>query len=181
MPDVPRVTKIDVGSEVTPEGTYVVTVNPTEDVAVTLDRDRAVRYGLTVLAAAQYAEYEAAVFAQMHAAGLGAMAAGAALTVLREQRRPLDHEATAPLFFEPILSASSRRGIVRMLLDGQQIAQLEPAVAAEHASVVLAVSAVGELDGLYYRWLCDGVVREPTARHIVGDLSRHHGGWLGRR
>lgn len=181
MSDTPRPTKIYVSSDVTPECAYIVTVNPTDDVAISLDLERGIRYGLTVLTAAHYADYEASVWAQMHAAGLGAEAAGAAITVLREQRRPLDHQATAPLVFEPILSASTRRGTVRMLLRGEQIGQLETTAAAEHAHAVLSALTVGELDALYYRWLSDGIVREPTARHIVGDLAKHHTGWLGRR
>lgn len=180
MPDTPRTTVIEVSSEVTPEGAYVLTVRPTPDVSISLGRDRAIRYGLSVLTAVRYADYEAAVWAQMHAAGPGEMGAWLALTALREQRRALDHEATAPLTFDPILSSTTRTGMIRVLLDGRQIAQLETAAAAEHAHGVLGILAVAELDALYYRWLRDGVTDEPTARHIIGDLAKHHSGWLAR-
>lgn len=173
-----RVAAIEVSSEVLPDGAYVVVVQPTPDVAIPLERDLATRYALSVLAAVQYADYEAAVWSQLSAAKLGEAGARLALTTLRQERRPLDHAATAPLTFEPILSATTRRGMIRVLMGGAQVAQLETAAAAEHANIVLAMTTLAELDSLYFHWLRSAGVTEPTARHTITDVARHHTGWL---
>ncbi len=180
MPETPRTKVIEVSSELTPEGAYVVTVHPTPDRSFALDRDRGIRYALSVLTAVAYADYEGAVFSQMTAAKTGDQGAALAVAALRELRRPLDHEATAPLSFDPILSNHTRRGILRVLLDGAQIAQLETQAAAEHAHMVLELLTVSELDALYYAWLRSAGVTEPTARRTIGDLSQHHAGWIAR-
>lgn len=110
MPDKPKhIGIMSVCSDVAADGTYTLTVHAGDDLAFVLDRDRAVRYALTVLTAAHYADYEAAVWAQMNTAGLDQDSTLLALAAMREKRRPLDHEATAPLRFEPILSARTGR------------------------------------------------------------------------
>jgi hypothetical protein len=182
VPDTPRAVVIQISSEVTPEGAYVVAVHPTPDLSVALDRERALRYGISVLTAAHYADYEAALWAQMRAAGVGVDAVFEAVSALRAQRRALDHEATAPLSFDPIISAKTRQGVVKVLLNGEQIGQLDSTDAAEHAHIVLAAVASAELDGLYYQWLRETAqVKERTARGAVTDLARHQTGWLARR
>jgi hypothetical protein len=172
MPKPSPVGVLWVASDVTPDGDYVVTVQAGDDFALPLGHERGIRYAVAVLAAAQYADYEAAVFAQLAAAKLPGDLALFALAELRNARPAIDPEATAPLGFEALLSSTTRRGLVKVMLHGRQIAQLETAAAAQHAQDVLSLLVAVDLDAAYYGWLMSGVVDEPTARRTVHDLAQ---------
>lgn len=169
-------------SDVAPDGTYVTTVHAGEDVAVTLDRDRAVAYAVAVLAATTRARYDAAVWRQMltisggRAAGDGAEEI-AALVVrgLREDRPPIDDSATAPLAFEPFVSHRTKEPGVFVSLNGKKISQWDVSDAEGHALHVLQIMLGVDLDASYWRHLIGTVGLEDwRARAIVGDLGKYH-------
>jgi hypothetical protein len=136
--------EIVVLSDIVPDGSYVVTLQITKDRAVTLDRHQAVQYALGVVAAAEAADHDAAVFRQAKAMNADESVAASLVLGLRDQRSTPD-EATAPLRFAPIINAK-RRPIVQITLDGQPFGSLTPTDARSHGLDVLRMVAVAELD-----------------------------------
>lgn len=174
MPDIEAIWVI---SDVTPNGTYVATIQAGPDRAITLDRTQATAYVMAVLTAAVYAEYDAAVIRQHTALGLGLPTAAGAVKDMRADRAPLDDAATSPLRFESIVTAANRDPAVLVSLDGRRIAQWTAEETKGHALHVLEVVAVVDLDAAYYRYL-RGPVRldEGRARAVVGDLGQFRTG-----
>lgn len=162
-------------SDVTPFGTYVVTVQVGDDMAVTLDRSRAMRYALTVVDATTRAEYDAAVFAQMSALGIAdERTAAEPLIQLRTDRPPLDDDATAPLRFEPVVTSRKKRPVVHVHLGGKVISEWSPDDARGHAMHVLEVTCGVDLDSAYRRLLVGWVgLDDDKARTAVGDIANY--------
>lgn len=153
--------------------TYVVTISFTEDRALTLTPDAAGPYAATVLAAAQRAEHDAAVFTQLRKRGLDTKMAAGTIVDLREDRPDLDHEATAPMMLDSGVTGQGKP-FLTMRVDGRPVGQLTPRGAREHAQMALEAVTAADLDAAYYRYLA-GTCRlpEPTARAAVQDLADH--------
>jgi hypothetical protein len=161
-------------SDVAPDGTYVVTVQAGDDVAITLDRNRAIRYALTVIDASARAQYDAAVFAQMAGMGLDERTAVEPVIQLRADRPPLDNDATAPLRFEPIVTSRTKRPAVHVHLGGKAISEWGPVDAAGHALHVLEVAVGVDLDAAYRRILIGTIgLDDASARAAVGDIANY--------
>ncbi len=164
-----------VRSDLLPNGSYGVTVNLGADHAVTLGRDNAVAYAVTVIDVANRAEYDAAVLRQLTDAGVSFDAATQAVTDLRADRPP-PAATYGPFSFEPVVSRVDQRGRVVMRVDRSErgAGTFEPAAAREHATHVLDVLAVADLDAGYLR-LLRGLIGldEERARNVVGDLARY--------
>ncbi|MGH3813433.1 MAG: hypothetical protein ACRDUV_13425, partial [Pseudonocardiaceae bacterium] len=165
-------------SEPTVDGTaYVVTLEASDDVAVTLTPERALRYAWGVLDAAHRASYDAAVLAQLTSVGrqqLSVETVAQMVIDMREDRPPLDEAATAPLRFEPGVSQAKQHPFLGIYLNGERLGQWAVADAREHAMAVLEAVVVADLDGGYYRALTGLVgLEEPRARNVVADIANH--------
>jgi hypothetical protein len=160
-------------SDVTPGGTYVVTVQAGPDHAATLTRDDALAYAVTVFEAATRAEYDAGVVAQLTATGMSIVLAGSVVTDLRADRPPLV-DAGHPLTYEPIVTAIKREPALLVCRDGERIAQWTPADARSHAGNVLSVLAAVDLDAAYRRLLVGAIgLDDERARALVGQLGQY--------
>lgn len=156
---------------------YVVTLEATDDVAVALDPDRALRYARGVLDAAHRAAYDAAVLRQMKSKlKLDLETASQLVADLRKDRPSLDPDATEPLVLEPGVSAFTGEPFLTVGLRGKQdkLGQWSFGDAREHALHVLESLAVAELDSGYFRALVGQVgIEAPRARNVVDDLANH--------
>lgn len=163
-----------VQSDATLFGTYVCTIHvgphrsftPADPVA----------YAMTVVQAIERACYESAVARQMHKVGRGNLdATWLALKELRTSHAPLNHNATAPLTFDPVVAGAPGRNFhpsVHISLDGDPFCQWDRADAYSHLGHVLSCAVVAGIDGTYRKML----VREfdtgdDRAAVIVGDLA----------
>lgn len=155
--------------------TYVVTVEATNDVAVTLDPERATRYAWGVLDAAHRAAYDAAVLKQMtRKLKLDLSAAGQLVTDLRNDRPDLDHGATAPLILEPGVTKTLKPFLKVSLSNGNVLGQWSFEDARQHALHVLESVKVADLDGAYHRALVGQVgIDSERARNVVDDVGSY--------
>lgn len=118
----------------------------------------------------------AAAGAELAALRAGAASAGFDLTGLPPEQAPLDDEATAPLRFEPLVTAVKKEPAVYLELNGQRIAQWNEADVRRHAMHVLEVVAAVDLDAAYHRYLIGTIgLDDGRARVVVGDLGKHRG------
>jgi hypothetical protein len=160
-------------SDVAPDGTYVCTVQAGDDLAVTLDRQRALAYAVALYAAVGYAEYDAAVLKQLTTLGIGEEMAAHCVADLRADRAPVDDAATAPLRFVPLLTAK-REPALFVEVNGRRISQWTPADGRQHAGHVLDIVAAVDLDAAYFRFLRGPVaLAEGRARAVVGSLGEY--------
>lgn len=167
---------------------YITEVQPTDDLSISLPYDKAVEYGMAVLAAAHRAHYFAAVLAQTRhiIAGRGPRTAGntvevdeSARLVLRDliQDLPeLDEQATAPLRFLPIIRRVDGRPMVRVSLPPhtEAITGWTFAEALHHAHAVLGQAIVSQLDTAYRTVISVTFgAGEQRGRAAVGDLGNY--------
>jgi hypothetical protein len=147
-----------------PAAPYITEVQPTDDIAISLPYDKAVAYGMTVLAAAHRAHYLAAVLAQITdvmGGRRGRPSVGDAsetdetvrLVVknLMDDLPDLDDQATAPLRFAPFIRRSDGRPMVRVSVPPhtEAITGWTFAETLDHAHAVLAQAVVSQLDTAY--------------------------------
>ena len=160
-----------VRTEPTVDGSgYVVTLEASDDVAVTLTPDVALRHAQGVLAAAHRAAYDAAVLRQMTQKFNFALSdAGKLAMELRSDRPPLDPTDTAPLWLEPGVKLDLKPFLI-VHINGERVGQWDVDQAERHAHIVLAAVGVADLDSGYYRMLRSTGVEEPQARAAVEDL-----------
>jgi hypothetical protein len=181
------------GIDPQPGAPYICEVRPTDDVAISLPRDKALAYAMAVLVAAEQAEYYAAVVAQWRdiisgsrrPRGRDAEPTGPddnAVYLARQlatDQPEDDHAATAPLRFEATLNRHTGAAVVRVGLAGQRepLTGWTPAQAREHAGFVLSGAIVADLDTAY-RTMMAGTVGagEQRARAVVDDLGRYRDG-----
>jgi hypothetical protein len=163
-------------ADLMPDGTtYVPTIHIGDDLAFPLDGDRAIAYALAVQTAAERAAYDEIVCAQLMELlkGDGSLVAEVVST-LRERRPPLDDAATAPLTFEPFVSARTREGGLFVSVHGKRLFQWSVADARQHAGHVIQVLCGVELDAAYRTLLTEHVgVDAGTARAMVDNLQTH--------
>lgn len=169
-----------VTSELNPDGStgYIVTVSASDDIALSLKADAAVRYVATVTRAGVIARHDAAVIRQM-IRRLGLSAYDAAMTVkdLRADREPLNDAATVPLIFTPIVSGTSFEPYVHVHAGEIAISQWTPQDCFQHAGHVLEALAGVDLDSAYYRYLTTTIGTDPArARAAVNDLGEQDTG-----
>lgn len=159
-------------TEPTPDGAgYMVTLVVDEDRSISLERPTAMEYAYTVLRVVAYAEYDAAVLAQM-SQRVSKEAAYQLVVDLREDRPEADFSVMAPLSLEPGVSVKGRP-FVMVKKDGKQVGEWSLASAREHALTILEVLTVAELDEAYLRCLKGVVGVEPgLAQTVVGDLQK---------
>lgn len=165
-----------VSSDVMPDGSYAVTVNFTEDDAMRLDRDGAIRYAMGCLAAARAAEYDALILKQMEDIHPDSdRDVACVIRAFREQREPVPGTGT-DFSLEPGISSQTREGFVIVRLGGRVLGQWDVASLRDHAAGVLEATIIVELDTAYYRVLRDVIdVPEPTARAVIGALYELRG------
>ena len=167
-----------VESDRTPTGAYRATIHPTPDVSISipLDYRRATAYALAVVTACEYADYDAAVIAQMRAAGLGLTDAAGYVAALREMRRPVADSDTTPLTYVPIVSQHDWRPYVHVYLHDEPLTQWTPDEARGHAMHVLSAVVAAHLDQRYYWHLIRTGATPEQAAMTVHDLRRHRAG-----
>jgi len=170
---------------------YITTVQPTDDVSIVLPYDKAVGYGMAVLAAAYRSEYLAAVNAQARdivggrrgrrpadpdPAELDEIATLIGAT-LREDLPELDRQATDPLLFLPVWRRADRRPMVRVSLPPhtEPLTVWTVPEALDHGHAVLAQAVMSQLDTAYRT--CIAVtfdVGEQRGRAAVADLANYY-------
>jgi hypothetical protein len=159
-------------SDVDTEGHYFPAVQPSEDVSIPLDGDRAIQYALAFLTAVGRAQYDAGVLYQLRQL-IGVDAAASAVGALRDDRAALDDVATAPLRLQPAVS-SAGEPVLQVYLNGKPLTQWSPEQAAQHALHVLQVLVGVSLDAAYLRFLTARVgLPEDVARAVVYDVGQH--------
>lgn len=183
-PDQPH-EAVWVSSKFTPDGTYILAIEFSLDVALPLNTDQARAYSAEVLRATVIAQYDAAILRQLTET-LHATTKDAALAVrmLRDDRPELDKTALGPLCITPSVSAITGKPYLACTVavprgrtgpydrDGQRRWHWTIAEGRQHARHVLEESNLIDLDLAYRRWLiahCD--VDEAHALHVVRDLG----------
>lgn len=156
------------------DGNYRLTIEYTKDSAVTLDQPGTIAYATELYTAAAYANYDAAVLAQ--ATGKLDMAIEAAaviITSLRDDRPPLNQDALGLLKIDTGVSRATHKPFLHCsLIDNPLEWQWDPQDADQHASHVLQVYPVANLDSAYRRYLVSTVgLDSDHARAVVGDLA----------
>lgn len=163
-------------SDCAPDGTYVTTIQAGQDLALTLSREQAIAYAMTAIAASAYAEYDAALLAQLIARGMGRLLAASAVRDLRADRPPPDTRTTEPFEFLPVVAAGSLKPCVRVHLRQTPICEWTPDETREHAMNVLIVAVGVDLDAAYRRYLVGQIgLTDNRARAVVNHLIRHRG------
>lgn len=165
---------ITIHSDVLADGSYGIVIHDGADTVRALTRDEAYAHAQAVLAAAQRAEYDAAVFLQLtRKLGLPVEVASASVQDLRDVRVSLDASALHPLGLEPGATVEGKPYIV-VSLEGDRVGQWTPADARLHAAAALELAEVVRLDSDYYEWLRTSPgVEEGRARAAVDDLVNH--------
>lgn len=162
-------------SDVAPDGTYVTTVHATDDVAFTLTREEAIAYAVAVIDACVRAEYDAVVFAQLRARGIGPGWAVSVIADLRAGRPPL--EFGTPLSFEPFVSGATRESQLHVVVNGTRYAQWGTGDGRRHAMQVLEVAVGVDLDAAYRRHLAGPLnLGDAKAGALVQELANHRAG-----
>lgn len=152
--------------------TYVVSLELGDDRAVVMTPERAMAHASVILAAAQRAEYDAAVVTQMRDK-VPLEAIGQLVGDLRKDRPPLDGEAIAPMEVEPAVSAKAHPFLV-VSIAGEEWGQWAVPAARAHAMNLLEAVQAADLDAAYYRALTGLVgLEEGTARQVIEDLANH--------
>jgi hypothetical protein len=158
-------------SDVAPDGTYIATVQISDDIAIALDHAAGVRYATTVLAVAARAQFDAAAYAQMtKGATVEPATAKHTIADLRGDRPSLDAAATAPFDLRPGVNAAGEP-FIGLWLPGKQLGQWSVADARQHAVDVLEVLEGAALDDAYYQLLLTTGLAERKARYMVADLA----------
>jgi hypothetical protein len=155
------------------EKTYSVVLN-WEDTSTTISFDRAVKYAQEVLRAAHRAAYDAAVVRELTAVdGIEQQAVAELIADMRQDRPPLNEEASRPLSFVPGVN-KELNPFLRLSIDGKEVGQWDYKDAVEHAVTMLGLVAVAELDTLYFQGLQRLVGLPPeVAANMVSDLANY--------
>jgi hypothetical protein len=160
-------------SDLLPDGTYAPAIIFDADTSVALTEANAVTYALSILEAAQAADYDAAVLRQL-APLVGAKIA--AVTIARDIRpnRRRTRPSGTPLELRPGVSQATGEAFLKVEIRGKIVGQWSVADAREHALRILDAAIVADFDGAYYRTLIGAIeIPESTARTVVDDLRKH--------
>lgn len=159
-------------SDLTPTGVYVTTVLRGNRILATLDRSAALRWADAFTRQMAYARYDAAVIAQLKHVGLQPVHIGGMIKDLRQDRTPANKADTYPLVIDPIVSGIDYAPRLQILDGGGSRFVWDIDEAAQHVHQVLELSAVTDVDALYYRILKYGCgMDEGPARAVIGDLG----------
>jgi len=165
-----------VESDRTPQGIYRATIHPTPDVSIPLGHAQATVYAEAVVLVCEYADYDAAVIAQLTALGISVEQAAEQVAEMRKQRRVPPRAATAPLVFTPVVSASTGRPYVHVYLRGKALTQWSTDDARGHAMHVLSVAVAATLDRRYHEHLTRvvGLTAEQAATTVHNLRGHRH-------
>jgi hypothetical protein len=161
-------------TEPSPDGsTYMVTVEIDEDRAIPLTPESAPQYAMTILQAVARAEYDAAVFQQLHSLVPDMEAVAQIILDLRKDRADIDTTPTKPLEIEGGVNQKGEP-FLYVRIDGEIVGQWDVSAAKKHVLAALEMCAVADLDAGYYRALVGLVgLDEGRARNVVDDLQHH--------
>lgn len=151
--------------------TYAVTIEAGEDNSFGLDPTSAMEYAMQLLKAVQYADYDAAVIAQLNSrVGDHGKAAVGAVQDLRADRP--DAPPVGPLSFVPGVSHRTGKGFLTIHLNGKPVGQWDLGPARLHALSVLEAVISADLDAAYHRYLTGTIgLEDGTARAAVDGLA----------
>lgn len=152
---------------------YMVTLDASEDVSVSLTPAEAFRHAQGILAAAHRAAYDAAVMRQLiRKLHIDDMAAMEFVMSMRKDRPPLAPEDTAPIWLEPgVTRPPEMRPFLVQSVNGEKVGQWDIDQAERHARAVLAMSGVADLDSGYLRALRTIGIEEYRAHNVIDDLK----------
>lgn len=137
----------------------------------TMGRDAALAYAAAFVAAATAAEHDTAVF-RMMTDRMGLDPAVVVAVIGRDIRpdRPTNADATRPVVLAP--AVGQKGPFVKLLLNEEQVGELTPADAREHALAVLDALAAGDLDSALRRVLVGPVgIDEARASAVIASLA----------
>lgn len=189
-PDGEELDTVWVASDLTPTGVYVTTVGRGNRVLATLDRFAALRWADAFTRHMAYARYDAAVCAQLKHVGINMVHIGGMINDLRKDRTPVAAADTYPLVIEPMVSHRDLRPRLGILDGRGEPFKWDIPDAEQHVHQVLELSAVTDVDAVYFRLLKHSCgLDEARARAVLGDLGHFrdngtcghdHGGTDGR-
>lgn len=161
--------------------TYRVTLELSEDDVHILSREQAYAHAGHVLAAAQRAEYDAAIIRQLRPTltekgrkpDEALRDAAMILNDIRQERPPLPDPPT-PLCLKPGVSQRTGNGFLAVHVGEEAVGQWEVEDARQHALVVLECIEAADLDGGYLKTLTGTLgIPHGTAENMVGDIANH--------
>lgn len=159
--------------------TYIVTLSVGDFISA-LTPTTAVTHARAVLQAAQRAEYDAAVYAQIldtigkqndTSAEEANQLAAQVIVDLRKDRAPAGD--AAPLELSPGVNQKGKP-FIGIHINKKQIGQWKVSQAREHALAVLEVSEAADLDAAYHRALRGLIkVEDHVARNVISGLAQY--------
>lgn len=158
------------------DGVYRVELEFDEDNSYGLTEASALVYAMEILRAVAYAEYDAAVLAQMQKVTDGNTELGVQILADLREDRP-ETSSVTPLRLIPGVSAFTGEAFLRIEVAGKSVGQWSSDDARGHAAGVLESVIVAELDSAYLRMLRSLVgLAEGPARGAVADLANYRKG-----
>lgn len=184
MPSQTSSVQVISGIDIPAGSPYVCEVRPTDDVAISLTRDKALAYAAAVWTAAIQAVYFAGIRAQLRDVmnSRGRRPGDQSAQDLAEwatQQFTLDvpaadPAATAPMTFQPAHRISSNDPMVQVAVNGETLDRWTPTQALHHARCVMNVAVAADLDTTYRNFAAVGLrAGEQRARAMVRDLGHY--------
>lgn len=165
-------------TEPTPDDSgYMVTLSVGEDSIVHLTPERAFGYAQVLLGHICRAEHDAAIVRQMRKV-MGTdpdtmKTIALLIRDVRDDRPPLDDEATAPLTFEPGVN-QSHKGFLTVSHRGEKFGTWGIKAAKSHALGIIEAVENANLDAAYVRALVGIVgIEKNRALNVVHDLVNY--------
>lgn len=173
-------TSIWVHTDPNDDGTYVATLELAPGLSVALDHDVAHAHAAHVLAAAQRAEYDAAIMGQLvHALTVkgepkeqALQYAAKSLDDIRQTRPELPASPT-PIRLLPGVSVFTGQPFLVLFVREEEVGQWSVSDARQHALFVLETVDAAELDNGYFKAIQDIFDVAPhVAENMISDLDR---------
>lgn len=152
---------------------YVVTIEASQDRALTLTPANAMLYAGAVIEIAERAEYDAMVAKQLRSLDVEEDHVLHMVSDLRNNRTPVNRRIFGGhLNFDGGVSLFTGEPFLTIFVDGKPAGQLSPLAAKRHALGVIEAVKAAELDEVYYRLLRKNIgLNETVARNVVSDLA----------
>jgi hypothetical protein len=153
---------------------FMVVIEYSKDRSIALGKQSAFEYAHKILTAVQYAEYDAAVFAQMKERLDDDVACAQVVDDLRKSRPEVSFVGFEPFALVPGVSVFTGKPFLTVMLDGKADGQMDLDGAREHALMALEALTVADLDNTYLKVMRDTIgLPEETARAVVANLVRY--------
>ena len=153
---------------------FVVALDVNGNETVVLSAREVMNHAAAVVAVASRAAFDAAVIEQADQLGLANGAGFALASKLRKARLPVDHTATAPLRFEPVIDRQARAW-VRVSLRTTAVSRWSVAETHTYARTLWTTQQRAEDETTYRQVLIAAMGMEETlAASVVHDIGTLH-------